>query len=440
MENDGHFNYYQEIYSIVERKNLDETQKNLFTLLDTDSSLEFLNFCNTTTKINFFFNLLISSKSDKIKSYLKNYIENKSLKGNRNQMEIVIICLIIGTYDFNSKNKPEFIDYLSIILGLDKSIFEQNYDNFVKNFNYILMFTNIYSTGTKLVSIHDTVRDLNIQLHILEEFSKQYLYYSDNVMIIILVKYVKVILRLYLSKVSSYEKNSEKPLLYIMVKYCFLNKFEILDYSLDLINFLLEKFIENNIATPHLSRLFFINFTPNFMMKLIELDNIDISKKENELIKEFVSQPTAENSISYLFSKDICIFYFVYLYNNKTQNIIKQKETKETEAKNYINFPALFYMNFKLYDMYEFILKNQQSIQTKDNLSKSVVNLTLLMYSEIMKFNLPLDFPNNIIRSETLLSKDNYELESISKILSSLECQYISNRIFKIIVFRFLIK
>jgi hypothetical protein len=259
-------------------------------------------------------------------------------------------------------------------------------------------------------------------------------------MIIILVKYVKVILRLYLSKVSSYNKNSEKPLLYLMVQYCFLNKFEILDYSLDLINFLLEKFIDNNIANPHLSSLFFVNFTPNFLMKLIESDIIDLSKKGNEIIKEFVSQHTSEKSISSLFSKDICIFYFVYLYNNKIQNVIKQKENKEIETKSFINFPPLFYMNFSLYEMCEFILKNQQSIQIKDNLSKSVVNLILLMYSEIMKFNLPLDFPYKNTRSATKLSNENNEFENISNIQSSLECQYIPIKIFKTIVFRFLIK
>jgi hypothetical protein len=120
--------------------------------------------------------------------------------------------------------------------------------------------------------------------------------------------------------------------------------------------------------------------------------------------------------------------------------MIKLQENKEIETKNYTYFPPLFYMNFKLYDMYEFILKNQQSILIKDNIIKSVMNLILLIYSEIMKLNLPFDFPFNNNRCETVLETENCELDSISSIQSVLECQYISNKIFKIIVFRFLVK
>lgn len=439
MKNESPINFYHEIYSIVDDKTFDDSQINILDFLDTDFFLKYFTFCNTTSKINFFFNLLFSSKNDKIKSFFKNFIESHSLKGNRIQMEIVIFSIIIGTYDINSKNKLEFIDYLSVILGLDKVKFEHNYDNFVKNFNQVLSFKNIYFSHTDLPSFQETVKDLNIQVSILELFSKKYLNSSDNIMIIIIIKYIKVILRLYFTKGSSFSDTTEKHLLYLIVKFCFFNKFEVLDYSLDLVNFILEKFIEGNITNSYLSNIFFMNFTPCFLEKLLELNSSDSSKKENDLVEEFRAYILSERLNSNLFSRDICIFYFVYLYNNKIQNIIKQKENKEIETKNFSNFPPLFYKNFKLYDMYNFILKNQSSIELKDNLIKSVMNLILIMYSEIMKYNLPFDFPC-IQYSDRFIELDSCEYEDISDLVSILECEYIPNKIFKIVIFKFLIK
>ena len=433
--------YFINVSNLIENSNNHNSDEIILELISQDQNLQFMSFYNTSYLIKFLFNLFYSKDVNKIKIIFKQFIENLELKSSKIHLQIVLICIITATYDKNSKNKAEFIDYLSGLFCIDKEFFEKNYDAFVNNFNNILSLPNIYTENNK-ITILDTAKDINLQLTIIEEFSKSSLYQADNLMNIIVIKYLKIIIRLYLSKYSLlYKKDYNNSILYLLIKFCFFNKLELIDYSLDFIKFTLENYFESvsqiSKSNSEFSHLFFNNFNHIMMVELLSLPS-KISCNY-ETLNKFSYYLKNDYKVDKFYNRDICIFYFVYNYNSKL-SILKIASKNEMTA-NYLNsvFPSTFYQNFRLNDMYNFLSSKSSLVHIKDNIYKSVLNLILIMFSEIMKYGLPVEiyltnFNKNNVFTELEFYSDLHEVKL------SLDDSYISNRDYKNLVFFFISK
>jgi hypothetical protein len=259
----------------------------------------------------------------------------------------------------------------------------------------------------------------------------------DNVMTIILIKYVKFILKMIKAELTFQLEEENKPnFVFLVLKLSFFNKITFLDYSLDFIKSLLDHIFFSEIKVNNSIFLLFEKyFHPDVLTTLIESASNNNNNNDLNILSELLYHDfNRPSNVGNLYSRDTCIFYFAFLFNQRKFSVNQAGESSRIK----FFFPPLFYSNFNLIDIPHFLTLNGSMIIKKEGLSSSASNLILTMASKILKFNLPLD---NFELKRRINDHFEESLPNPTKYPESfLDSPYIEQSKIKDILFQFLVE